>query len=116
MKNGLSRGSRQQANPSRPDGFSARCRLAKESAGSAKNITPKRDTRRSKPAGTNGYTVASASTNSTGSPGAAADIDNPFACLRPGTIYQYVGDRCQHDVLGLLAIGPALAARPVPIR
>ena len=43
MKNGFSRGSRQQAKASRPDGFIPRRRLAKERAGSAKNITPKRE-------------------------------------------------------------------------
>ena len=70
-ENGFSRGSRQQAKASRPDGFSPRRRLAKERAGSAKNITPKRETRRSKLAGSNGYTVASASTKSTGRPAGA---------------------------------------------
>jgi hypothetical protein len=71
MKNGFSLGSSQQAKARRPDGFSACRRLAKESVGSAKNITPKRETRRSKLAGSNGYTVASASTKSTGRPAGA---------------------------------------------
>ena len=54
MKNGFSRGSRQQANASRPDGLSALRRLANDSTGSAKNITPKREASRSKLAGSNG--------------------------------------------------------------
>jgi hypothetical protein len=58
-------------NVSLPDGRSARRILAKETAGSAKNITPNRDTMRSKLAETNGYTVASASTKSTGIPAGA---------------------------------------------
>src|SRR6266700_4735809 len=67
MKNGFSRGSRQQANVSRPEGFSALRMLANDTTGSDKNITPKREASNSKRAGSNGYTVASASAKSTGS-------------------------------------------------
>jgi hypothetical protein len=54
MKNGFSRGSRQQANASRPEGRSALRMFANDSAGSAKNITPNRDASTSKLAGSNG--------------------------------------------------------------
>src|SRR5260370_35941342 len=47
---------------------------------------------------------------------ATANIDDPFAGLRAGAIDQEVGDRRQHDVLRLLPISPALAARSVPVR
>jgi hypothetical protein len=44
---GFSSRARQQSMTSRPPGFSARRRLAKAAAGSAKNMTPKRETSRS---------------------------------------------------------------------
>ena len=152
MKNGFSRGSRQQMNASRPDGRNPFRILAKESAGSAKNITPNRETSASKLPGLNGYTVASARTKSTGAPSGVTcrarasigpDMSMPMTWpLRPtlgasamvvapqpqptsrirspvsdlGAIDQEIGDRRQHDVLHLLAIGPMLAARPVPVR
>src|SRR5262245_34002854 len=46
---------------------------------------------------------------------AAADVDHAFACLRLGAIDQDVEDRSQQDVLRCLPVGPALAARPVPV-
>src|SRR6478735_1605780 len=52
---------------------------------------------------------------SAGSPATATDIDNPLGRLCAGAINQDVGDRRKHDVLRMLAIGPALAARPVPV-
>ncbi len=45
---------------------------------------------------------------------AATDIHDPFADPGPGAVDQDVGDRRQHGVLRLLAIGPALAGRAVP--
>ena len=51
-----------------------------------------------------------------GGAAAATDIDNPLACFGLGAIDQDIGDRRQHDVLRLLPIGPALAARSVPVR
>src|SRR5947209_16676741 len=95
MKNGFSRGSRQQANASRPEGFNALRMLANDATGSAKNITPKREASRSKLRGSNGYTVASASAKSTGSPDGAlararasigADMSTPNACPDGATL------------------------------
>ena len=68
MKKGFWRGSRQQANASRPDRRIAFRIFAKDSAGSAKNITPNREASRSKFSGANGWMVASARANSTGAP------------------------------------------------
>ena len=46
---------------------------------------------------------------------AATDIDDPLARFGLGAIDQDIGHRRKHDVLGLLTIGPVLAARPVPV-
>jgi hypothetical protein len=46
---------------------------------------------------------------------AATNIDNPLARFWLGAVDQDVSDRRQHDVLALLPVGPALAARPVPV-
>ena len=47
--------------------------------------------------------------------GAATDIDNAFTRFDPGAIDQDIGDRRQHNILGRLPVGPALAARSVPV-
>ena len=64
---GLSRRGRQQTKTIRPPGASAVRRLRKAAAGSAKNITPKREKRRSK-SGANRRSAASATSNVTGAP------------------------------------------------
>ena len=51
-----------------------------------------------------------------GGPAAAPHIDDPLARLGLGAVDQNVGDRCKQDVLRLLAIGPVLAGRSVPVR
>ena len=50
-----------------------------------------------------------------GGPAAAPDIDNPLAGSWLGAIDQNIGDRREQSVLHLLALGPVLAARTVPI-
>ena len=72
ISQGLSRGSRQQVNASRPVGFSALRRLAKLRAGSAKNITPKREIMRSAHSPLRSWIVASATRNCAGEDSAAA--------------------------------------------
>ena len=49
------------------------------------------------------------------SPAPAADIDDPLARFDFGAVDQKIGDRRQQNVLGLLTVGPALAARSVPV-
>src|SRR6266849_112488 len=51
-----------------------------------------------------------------GGAAAAPHIDNPFAGRGLGAIDQNVGDRREQSVLHLLAFGPVLAPRPVPVR
>ncbi len=50
-----------------------------------------------------------------GGAAAATDIDDPFAGPDLGAIDQDIGDRREQGVLCLLAIGPMLAARSVPV-
>ena len=63
MKNGFCLASRQQAKASRLRGFMPRRRLAKDFAGSAKNMTPNRETTRSAAWFVRSWTVASASSS-----------------------------------------------------
>jgi len=47
---------------------------------------------------------------------AAANIDDPLARSAISSIDQNFGNRRKHDVLRLLSVRPALAARAVPVR
>jgi hypothetical protein len=48
-------------------------------------------------------------------PTTATYIDDPRANFGLGAVDQKVGDRRKQNVLGLLAVGPVLAARPIPV-
>jgi hypothetical protein len=48
-------------------------------------------------------------------PATATHIDDPLASFGPGSVNQYVRDRREQNVLMLLAIGPVLAPRPIPV-
>src|SRR4051812_23859001 len=50
-----------------------------------------------------------------GGAAAAADIDHALTYFGFGAVDQKVGNGAQQDVLRGLPIGPALAARPVPV-
>jgi len=148
---GLSRGSRQQANVSRPDGRSALRILANESAARQKtsrrtarpgdrSLRGRMDTRshprarsrqasqQARPAGrepTSGPRCRHRKRVRPGPtfcasaicrrPATATHIDDPLASFGPGSVNQYVRDRRKQNVLMLLAIGPVLARRPVPV-
>ena len=72
VMNGFSAGSRQQTKRRRAASVAAPRRLAKAATGSAKNITPSRETIRSKLAGSKSKVWASPKTKSIGTPAALA--------------------------------------------
>ena len=72
--NGFSAALRQAMHCRRASAAAARRRLAKARTGSAKNITPKRDTMASTLAGSNGCSCASALTNSAATPARSARL------------------------------------------
>ena len=152
MNNGFSRGSRQQANASRPDGRSALRMLANDSAGSAKNITPNREASkietcrrrtdrpwhrraRNRPALLRRDSAARAPASAPRCRCRATCPLGPTFCAnaivvapqpQPTSMIRSPGfglarsirmsaTGAKQDVLGLLPVGPALAARPVPV-
>ncbi len=72
VMNGFDAALRQAITCSSPPSRTACRRFANAATGSSKNITPKRETIRSKRAGSNGYTCALAQMNSAGAPSRSA--------------------------------------------